>query len=183
MSQILNEGGENLESNAQKAEDMFEQLLFSSRWLLAPIYMGMIVMLLLLLIKFLEEIIHFVPSIFTTTEKDMLVAILSLIDLSLMGHLIIIVVFNGYESFVSKIEIKNVQKMDWMGKVGFSTLKVKLISSIIAIASVDMLKIFINVGKYDDREIKWRLIIYISFVISGVTLAFMDNLAKSHQSH
>lgn len=92
--------------------------------------------------------------------------------------------FNGYESFVAKIEIKNVQKMDWMGKVGFSTLKVKLISSIIAIASVDLLKTFLNLQEnYSDKELKWRLIIYVAFIFSGVALTWMDRIAKVDKNH
>ncbi|BBM82583.1 TIGR00645 family protein [Candidatus Uabimicrobium amorphum] len=168
------------QSTAKTFEDFFERLIFASRWLLAPLYLGMAFMLLVLVVKFFGEIAHIVPSIFSINEKELVIAILSLIDMCLMGNLIVIVVFNGYESFISKIEIKNIERMDWMGKVGFSTLKVKLISSIIAIASVDMLKVFINAKNYTESEFKWRLIIYLALVISGVALAFMDKLAHSH---
>lgn len=163
--------------------DVFKRFLFASRWLLAPIYAGMIVMLLLLLYKFFQEIWHIIPNVGNLKEKEAIVSILSLIDMSLVANLILIVMFNGYESFVAKIEIKNVQKMDWMGKVGFSTLKVKLISSIIAIASVDLLKIFLNAQNYEDRELKWRLIIYLAFIFSGVALTWMDRIAKGDKSH
>ena len=164
--------------------DVFKRFLFASRWLLAPIYAGMIVMLFLLLYKFFQEIWHIIPNINTLKEKEAIVSILSLIDMSLVANLILIVMFNGYESFVAKIEIKNVQKMDWMGKVGFSTLKVKLISSIIAIASVDLLKTFLNLQEnYSDKELKWRLIIYVAFIFSGVALTWMDRIAKVDKNH
>ena len=124
-------------------EKFMENLMFASRWLLAPFYFGLIISLFLLLIVFVKEIFHFV-SHFSMNETDLILFILTLIDLSFAGNLLIIVIFSGYENFVSKINIKNHEdKPEWMGTVDFGGLKLKLVSSIVAISGIHLLKIFL----------------------------------------
>ena len=157
-------------------EKFTENLMFASRWLLAPFYFGLIISLFFLLIVFVKEIFHFVTH-FSLNETDLILFILTLIDLSFAGNLLIIVIFSGYENFVSKINVKNHEdKPEWMGTVDFGGLKLKLVSSIVAISGIHLLKIFFGLDKYTQSQIILFIAIHLTFVISGVLLAYMDSL-------
>ncbi len=158
-------------------ERILEHGIFWSRWLLAPFYIGLIGTLLILLYTFFMELYHFVGSASTMHANDVILACLSLIDMSLAANLVIIVAFSGYENFVSKIDVGNHEDQpDWKGKVDFTGLKIKLIASIVAISGIHLLKVFMDIGKYTPDHIRWMVIIHIVFVASGVLLAFMDHL-------
>ncbi len=157
-------------------EKFIERGLFASRWLLAPFYVGLIGALAMLLVTFGQELIHFVQNIKTMASQDAILACLALIDITLAANLIIIVVFSGYENFVSKIDVGDHEDQpSWKGKVDFTGLKIKLIASIVAISGIHLLKVFMDMGKYDETQIKWMVIIHAVFVGSGVMLALMDN--------
>tara|TARA_E500000331_G_scaffold87365_1_gene82931 strand:- start:18979 stop:19485 length:507 start_codon:yes stop_codon:yes gene_type:complete len=156
-----------------------EQGLYASRWLLAPFYIGLVIALAVLLAKFTQEIIHFLPGVFVSTESDVLLFVLTLIDLSLTGNLLLMVIFAGYENFVSPINVgENAHRPNWMGTVDFSGLKIKLIGSIVAISGVHLLKQFMNMEAVNKEDLKWLLITHFAFVISGVLLALMDYCAS-----
>jgi uncharacterized protein (TIGR00645 family) len=159
-------------------ERIIEKGLFASRWILAPFYIGLIGALAMLLITFAQELFHFVLNIKQMDANGAILACLALIDISLAANLVIIVVFSGYENFVSKIEVDDQKDIpSWMGKVDFTGLKIKLIASIVAISGIHMLKVFMDIKKYEEHEILWMVIIHVVFVISGVFLALMDSLA------
>lgn len=159
-------------------ERMIERGLFASRWLMAPFYIGLVVTLLLLMAQFARHLFELVSHVSTLTENDVVLGALALIDLSLAGNLVLIVVFSGYENFVSKIDVGGHEdKPDWHGKVDFSGLKLKLIASIVAISGIHLLKIFMDINKYSDRDVQWSIIIHVVFVFSGVMLAWMDRLS------
>lgn len=161
-------------------ERMIERGLFASRWLMAPIYLGLIGALVILLVVFAKELFHFLASIATVTPNDAVLGVLSLIDLSLAGNLLLIVVFSGYENFVSKLEVsEHEDRPEWQGTVDFSTLKLKLVASIVAISGIHLLKVFMDVTKVSDREIQWMVAIHVVFIVSGVLLALMDRIAAS----
>jgi uncharacterized protein (TIGR00645 family) len=161
-----------------KIEHFIERLLFSSRWLLAPIYVGLVGGIILLLISFIKEIFHLFYNLSTLSQSDAILGILSLIDLSLAGNLLLIVIFSGYENFVSKINTDDHEDHpEWKGSVDFSALKLKLIASIVAISGIHLLKVFMDIGKYPENHIMWQVIIHLVFVISGVLLALMDLIA------
>ena len=157
-----------------------EKLMFASRWLLAPFYFGLIIALFFLLIVFVNEIFHFIKH-FTTNETELILFILTLIDLSFAGNLLIIVIFSGYENFVSKININDHEdKPEWMGTVDFGGLKLKLIASIVAISGIHLLKIFFGLENYTHSQILLFIAVHFTFVLSGVLLAYMDSIvAKS----
>lgn len=160
-------------------EKPIERGIFYSRWLLAPFYIGLIGALAGLLITFAQELLHFLLNIFNLDAADAILASLSLIDIALAGNLLIIVIFSGYENFVSKIDVAEADdKLDWRGKVDFTGLKLKLIASIVAISGIHLLKIFMDIGKYSDAQIRWMIIIHCVFVGSGVMLALMDFLVS-----
>ncbi len=162
-------------------EHKFERALFASRWLLTPFYAGLVISVLLLMFKFFHELIHLVSTVITLTESEIMVGILTLIDLSLIANLLFIIIFSGYESFVSKLDIEDHEdKPGWVGKVDFSGLKIKLIGSIVAISAIELLKDFINLSNPDTDYIQWRVIILLAFVVSGVLLALMDKLSSGN---
>jgi len=155
-----------------------ERSLFASRWLMAPFYIGLVVALLVLLLKFVQEIIHFVPHVFISPESDVLLFVLTLIDLSLTGNLLVMVIFAGYENFVSHIDVaEDAHRPTWMGTIDFSGVKIKLIGSIVAISGIHLLKQFMNVEAVNKEDLKWLLLTHTAFVISGVLLAVMDYYA------
>lgn len=163
----------------RKIEAGIETLLFGSRWLLAPFYLGLALAVLILLVKFVQELVHFLPLAVGGTEKETILAILTLVDLSLVANLLLIIIFSGYESFVSKIDVgDHVDRPDWMGKVTFSGLKLKLFGSLVAISGIELLKMFMNLPQVTDRQLAWKVAIHLTFVVSGVLFALMDRLAE-----
>ena len=162
-------------------EKFMENLMFASRWLLAPCAVGLIISLFFLLIVFLKEIFHYITH-FSTNETELILFILTLIDLSFAGNLLIIVIFSGYENFVSKINIKEHEdKPEWMGTVDFGGLKLKLISSIVAISGIHLLKIFFGLENYTESQILLFIAVHFTFVLSGVLLAYMDSLIEKNK--
>lgn len=137
-------------------EKVLEGILFKSRWLLAPFYVGLVLSLVLLLGAFIAELIHVMPQLLDLTHIDpenVILAVLSLIDLSLAGNLVVIVIFSGYENFVSKINTENAEdRPSWMGTLDFSGLKMKLIGSIVAISAISLLRAFMTLT---DQPRRW----------------------------
>ena len=162
-----------------KAERGFETAIFASRWLLAPFYAGLALSIVLLLYKFVAELIHVAAVTFKGTETDVILGILSLVDLSLIASLLIIVIFSGYENFVSKIDHATHRDWpEWMGTIDFTALKLKLLSSIVAISAVQLLRQFMALNKTSDRDLMWSVVIHVVFVVSSMFLALSDRIAS-----
>jgi uncharacterized protein (TIGR00645 family) len=157
-------------------EAIIEWLIYTSRWLMAPVYLGLIVALGILIITFFRELYLQVPQVLTMDETDIILLVLTLVDLSLAGNLVLIILFSGYENFVSKMEMahKDRDRPEWMGTIDFSGLKIKLIASIVAISGIHLLKIFMNINQYEERDLLWYTIIHMTFIVSGVAVALMD---------
>ncbi|THD84976.1 TIGR00645 family protein [Aliigemmobacter aestuarii] len=162
-------------------EARMEQGLFASRWLMAPMYLGLVVSLAMLTVVFVKELAYYAGKTLTMTADQAILAILTLIDLTLAANLLLIVLFSGYENFVSKLDLTdNKDRPAWMGKVDFSGLKMKLIASIVAISGIHLLKVFMEIGKAADgravneSQLLWMVVIHLTFVLSGVLLALMD---------
>lgn len=160
-------------------ERLFEQLMYASRWIMAPIYLGLSLLLIALGIKFFQEVIHLVPIIFTIKEVDLILVALSLIDIALVGGLIVMVMFSGYENFVSKLDVDESQeKIGWLGKLDSNSLKNKVAASIVAISSIHLLKVFMNTESIPNDKIQWYLLIHITFVISAFAMGYLDKLVR-----
>ena len=164
-------------------ERTLEKFLFASRWLLAPFYVALVVALALLLFKTMQEVWHFILHVGDQGEADVILAVLSLIDLTFTGSLIVIVIFSGYENFVSKIdESEHKDWPEWMGKIDFSGLKLKLLSSIVAISAIQLLKAFMNIKNTSDRDLYWLVVVHLVFVGSGIVLALTDKISAETKS-
>ncbi len=158
-------------------ERIAEKFLYASRWLLAPIYLGLSFGLLLLSLKFFQEVFHILPLIFSTKEADLVLIILSLIDLSLVGGLLVMIMLSGYENFVSTIDLdEGSEKLSWLGKMDAGSLKQKVAASIVAISSIHLLKAFMNAESIDNDKLMWYVIIHMTFVLSAIGMAFVDRL-------
>ncbi len=159
-------------------ERRLEQGLFASRWLMAPFYVGLVITLALLMVKFVQELLHVIPNVLDLKETDVILAMLSLVDLTLAGNLLLIIVFAGYESTVSRINsVPAEDRPAWMGSVDFSGMKLKLIASMVAISGIHLLRTFMNVSAVDKTDVAWQVAIHMAFVVSGVFLALMDFLS------
>lgn len=160
-------------------EKLSEKILYASRWLLAPIYLGLSLGLLLLGLKFFQEVFHVLPMVFSTKEADLVLIILSLIDLSLVGGLIVMVMLSGYENFVSNIDLdEGKEKLSWLGKMDAGSLKQKVAASIVAISSIHLLKKFMNAQYIDNDKLMWFVIIHLTFVVSAIGMAYVDKMNK-----
>jgi uncharacterized protein (TIGR00645 family) len=160
-------------------ERSLERLIFASRWLMAPFYLGLVVALAMLLVKFVQELLHYLPGVLAMKESDMVLAVLALVDLTLAGSLVLMVILSGYENFVSKIETSpDADRPEWMGTLDFSALKLKLVASIVAISAIHLLKAFMNVSAVSKDDIFWLVVVHMAFVVSGVLLALMDWISE-----
>ena len=161
-----------------RLETAFERLLFSSRWLLAPFYLGLAVSLALLLAKFTMSAVDLILHGLSGSSDHLIVGVLGLIDVSLMGNLVLMVMFAGYENFVSRMDLHDhPDRPAWMGTVGFGDLKLKLMTSIVAISAIHVLEDFMNAPTLTDRELAWRAGLHMLFIISGVLLAWKDRIS------
>lgn len=162
-------------------ERLVESLFYASRWLLAPIYIGLSLALVLLGLKFFQEVVHIFPIVFSSSEADLVLVVLSLIDLSLVGGLLVMVMFSGYENFISKIDLEeNKEKLSWLGKLDAGSLKQKVAASIVAISSIHLLKVFMDAQAIDNEKLKWYVIIHMAFVLSAIGMAAVDKLNSKH---
>ena len=179
-----------------KLEAVTEKALFSSRWILAPIFLGLSLALLALGVKFFQEAYHLIAEVLVKGEADLVLKVLALIDISLVGSLIVMVMFSGYENFVSTIDAKGTDTLGWLGKMDSGTLKLKVAVSIVAISSIHLLRIFMQVADkvklpdgtlkdaYTNDQIMWFVILHMTFVFSAVLLGVLDKMSFSkHRDH
>ena len=167
-----------------KLELLLEKVIFAGRWLLAPLYIGLLGALLPILYRFAHSFWEIMTHITSLTMSEITLQVLELLDTVLLGNLIILVLFAGYENFVSKIAVADgaEDRPHWMGHVDSSGMKIKLIGSLVAISVIELLKDFMQEGPFDPKREGWRIGIHMTFVISGVLFALMDNMADRHKS-
>lgn len=159
-------------------ETIIERLLYRARWILAPIYLGLSLALIALGIKFFQEVVHLILHILEMKEADMVLVVLSLIDMAMVGGLIVMVMMSGYENFVSTLDVsEGEEKLSWLGKMDSSSLKAKIAASIVAISSIHLLKIFMNAQNIDNEKMLWYVVLHITFVVSAFSMGFLDILA------
>src|SRR5687767_10933349 len=165
-------------------EKIIERLLFASRWILAPVYLGMSLALLALGVKFFMELGHLFTDLLGMAESDLVLVLLALVDMVLVGSLIVMVMFSGYENFVSALDVdEGAEKLSWLGKLDANSLKLKVASSIVAISSIHLLRAFMETGDQgkamtEDRAslLFWYVIIHLTFVVSAVMMGVLDRI-------
>ena len=165
-------------------EDFLERLIFASRWLLAPIYIVLCLSLLFITVKVIQETVNYLPVMLLQDVKGIMLFVLHIVDLVLVGNLVIMIIFAGYENFVSKIHVaeESEDRPTCMGTVDFSELKLKLVASIVTISGINLLAAFMDLSQISDREILWMVVVHLVFILSGVLLAFMDYVTSKSKS-
>ncbi|MEZ5445368.1 MAG: TIGR00645 family protein [Gammaproteobacteria bacterium] len=165
-------------------ERNLEKVLFASRWLLAPIYLGLSLAILAIAIKFFQEIFHLLPHIFEVKEADMVLTVLGLVDLALVASLLVMVMLSSYENFVSQIDIEQGKAgLDWLGKLDSGTLKIKVAASIVAISSIHLLRAFMNAQQIPNDKLMWYTIMHMAFVLSALLLGILDKVVFGKRPH
>ncbi|HBW3015818.1 TPA: TIGR00645 family protein [Klebsiella aerogenes] len=160
-------------------ERFLENAIYASRWLLAPVYFGLSLGLIALSIIFFQEIFHILPHIFSVSESDLILTLLSLVDMTLVGGLLVMVMFSGYENFVSTLDInEGKEKLNWLGKMDATSLKNKVAASIVAISSIHLLRVFMDAKNVPDNKLMWYVIIHLTFVLSAFVMGYLDRLTK-----
>jgi uncharacterized protein (TIGR00645 family) len=168
-------------------------LIFGSRWLQLPLYLGLIVAQGVYVILFVKELWHLVLGSFKFTEQEIMLVVLGLIDVVMISNLLIMVIVGGYETFVSRLELeRHPDQPEWLSHVNASVLKIKLAMAIIGISSIHLLRVFIyagNLGRgesvpYTETGVMWQVIIHALFVLSAVGIALVEKLSQSaYASH
>lgn len=167
---------------SNKVETVFEKIIFASRWLQAPLYVGLIVGGVLYAYKFIIELIHLCATINEITETVLMLSVLTLVDITMVANLIIMVIIGGYSTFVSRIDIdKHEDKPEWLQKIDAGTLKVKLAGSLVGVSGIHLLQIFINIKNHEMEHVMWQVIIHVVFLFSSVMLAYSEKIL--HQKH
>jgi uncharacterized protein (TIGR00645 family) len=170
-------------------ERAIEKLLFASRWILAPVYLGLSLALVALGIKFFMELFHLLMEVFVSEEAQLVLTLLGLVDMVLVGSLIVMVMFSGYENFVSALDVDTGgEKLSWLGKLDANSLKLKVASSIVAISSIHLLRRFMEADDYiaagKEAALMWFVIIHLTFVVSAVMMGVLDRITSGqHHGH
>lgn len=158
-------------------ERAMEQMIFASRWLQAPLYLGLMASLALLAVKFFAEFYHLVTIFLSAEETSTILGVLTLVDLVMVANLIVMVTISGYENFVSRIDIKQASdKLAWFGKLDAGSLKIKLAVSIIAISAIHLLKSFLNNAEVSNDKMIVLVIVHLTFIGSALALAWLDRI-------
>lgn len=160
-------------------ERIIERALYAARWLLAPLYLGLSLTIAVLTVKFFQEMWHVLVHIWTISETDLVLVTLSLVDMCLVGGLLVMVMISGYENFVSQLDVpEQGEKLSWLGKVDAGSLKTKVAASIVAISSIHLLKVFMDVQNIPDSKLLWYVVIHMAFVLSAICMGYMDQMSK-----
>jgi uncharacterized protein (TIGR00645 family) len=165
-------------------ERSIERAMYASRWLLAPIYLGLSLALLAIGIKFFQEILHVLPTVIEIQETDLVLTILALVDMVLVSGLVIMVMLSGYENFVSKIDVnEGTEKLSWLGKLDAGSLKAKVAASIVAISSIHLLRAFMNAERIENDKLIMYVVIHMTFVFSALLMGYLDKITHAYKGH
>ncbi|ARC53532.1 TIGR00645 family protein [Candidatus Riesia pediculischaeffi] len=160
---------------------LIEKIIYLSRWLLFPVYMGLSFGFILLTLKFFQKVLYTIPELFKIDESGLILTVLSLIDIALVGGLLVMVMFSSYENFILKMTVDDKhQKLSWMGKMDVNSIKNKVASSIVAISSVHLLRLFMEAEKVADDKIMWSVIVHLTFVLSAFGMSYIDRMSKNN---
>jgi uncharacterized protein (TIGR00645 family) len=156
--------------------------MFAARWIMAPIYIGLLMALVMVVVKFVQKLVQAVPGFLELTTSDAIFFVLTLVDLSLVANLVVIVIFAGWENFVGRLLASHSEDTPtWLGGMDFATVKLRLIGSIVAIAAIQILETFVHIEEVKPQEAAWQLAIMLGIGVVGVLLALADRMSDSHE--
>ncbi|WP_150539360.1 TIGR00645 family protein [Actinobacillus vicugnae] len=159
---------------------ILNKIIFASRWLQLPIYLGLIIVQGIYAYKFMKSLYNLIVNLGVMDENTIMLTVLNLIDVVMIANLLIMVIVGGYETFVSKLHVDDhPDQPEWLHHVNASVLKVKLGMSIISISSIHLLQTFINAANLDEKAMQWQVIIHVTFLISAVAMAYTDKISHS----
>ncbi len=163
----------------------FSKNSFTARWILAPLFLGLSLALLALALKFFQEVWHVLPHVFELSESDLILSLLSMVDMGLVGGLIVMVMYSSYENFVSRLDLdeKDSERLGWLGKMDAGSLKNKVAASIVAISSIHLLRIFMNISTIENDKLLWYVIVHLTFVLSALVMCWIDLLTRKAHQH
>ena len=159
----------------KKLEHLVESVILASRWLLVVFYLGLAIALGLYAVSFLRKLYDFTTKVLVVEETDAILKMLALIDAALVASLVVMVIISGYENFVSRFDNAD-SEVSFLGKIDAGSLKIKVASTIVAISSIHLLQIFLNIASYTDNQVMWLTIMHMAFVISALFLAYIDRV-------
>ena len=164
-------------------ERLIERTLIAARWLLAPLYLGLALMLVLFVIQFFQDLWHATLGVLEATHSQLIIEALGMVDLALVASLIVMVMLSSYENYLSRLDIQSVSaQLGWLAKLDAGSVKVKVAVVIVVISAIDLLQAFLEIEDISDDKLLWRVIVHLTFVISALALAWLDRLTvKSHE--
>ncbi|MDO4426628.1 MAG: TIGR00645 family protein [Moraxella sp.] len=182
------ENQSSLEQNSvvgiESRQSIFAKVIFASRWLQLPIYLGLIVVQAIYAYKFMKSLWHLIVNLGQMDENTIMLAVLSLIDVVMIANLLVMVIVGGYETFVSRLNVdSHPDQPEWLNHVNASVLKVKLAMAIISISSIHMLQTFINAANMTEATMKWQLLLHFGFLASAIAIAYTDKLLHNTAGH
>jgi uncharacterized protein (TIGR00645 family) len=163
--------------DAGRMESLIERSILASRWILIVFYFGLAFALLIYSVSFIHKCYKIATSLFTLSDNEVILAMLGLIDASLVAGLLVMVMLSGYENYVSRLDQAGASELSWLGKIDTGSLKVKIASAIVAISSIHLLQVFLNATQYDNQKIMWTMLVHLAFVLSAFSLAVLDRIA------
>jgi uncharacterized protein (TIGR00645 family) len=169
----------------RKVENLLESIVFSSRWIQLPMYLGLIVASALYAWKFMVELVHITVSLPHITETQLMMGVLTLVDIVMVGNLLVMVVIGGYATFVSRLSTieSHEDRPDWLDHVDAGTLKIKMATALVGISGIHLLKAFIDISEKTHRDVMWQVIIHGVFLVSAVMLAWTEKIMASYRVH
>lgn len=181
MTDISNDVEKNSVIGMEQRQSIFAKIIFASRWLQLPIYLGLIIVQAIYAYKFLKSLWNLIVNLGQMDENTIMLAVLSLIDVVMIANLLVMVVVGGYETFVSRLNVDNhPDQPEWLNHVNASVLKVKLSMAIISISSIHLLQTFINANNISESTMMWQLLLHLGFLASAIAIAYTDKLLHSH---
>lgn len=168
----------------KKIENIFEQIIFASRWVQAPLYGGLIIGALLYTYKFMVELVHLCQTVNTISEEVLMLGVLTLVDITMVANLLVMVIIGGYATFVSRMHLDTHEdRPDWLQKIDAGTLKVKLAGSLVGVSGIHLLKSFINISNKSADQVKWQVVIHVVFLFSTLMLAYTEKVLHEKHGH
>jgi uncharacterized protein (TIGR00645 family) len=162
-------------------ESLIERLILASRWILVVFYIGLGAALAVYAVSFILKFVHVAQDALSANENEMILNMLGLIDAALVASLIVMVMISSYENFVSRFESPETTQLSWLGKLDSGSLKIKVASSIVAISSIHLLQVFLNIEQYADNKVMWLTLLHLTFIVSALLLGHLEKImSKLH---